>query len=215
MPSLAAIFDFFLHLDKHLQEIVASYGAWAYGIIFLIIFSETGLVIAPFLPGDSLLFVVGMLAATGGLNLYVAGAILILAAVLGDAVNYSIGRRLGLKVFDNPRSKIFKREYLTRTESFYERYGGKTIIIARFVPLVRTFAPFLAGIGQMKYLRFASYNVVGAILWVAVCTLGGYFFGNLPAVRDNFSLVILLIVVVSTLPAVIEFIRAKLRSRNQ
>jgi membrane-associated protein len=205
--------DIFIHLDKHLSEIIQSYGAWTYSILFVIIFCETGLVVTPFLPGDSLLFAAGAFAATGSFQLGWLLVILLTAAVLGDAVNYSIGHRLGEEVFERKHSRIFKHEYLERTQKFYERYGGKTIVIARFVPIVRTFAPFLAGVGRMKYLRFAMYNVTGAAGWVFLCVLGGYFFGNLPFVRRNFSYVILAIIFISILPGLIEYIRHLLRKQ--
>lgn len=201
--------DIFLHLDKHLAVIVADYGVWAYAILFVIVFCETGLVVTPFLPGDSLLFAVGALCATGAFDIWVSVALLFVAAVLGDAVNYKIGRTLGMSVFERPNSRIFRREYLERTQKFYERYGGKTIIIARFVPIVRTFAPFLAGVGEMHYLRFATFNVVGAALWVVLATGAGYLFGGIQIVKDNFSLVILGIIFVSILPAIVEILRAR------
>jgi len=205
--------DFFLHLDRHLAEVIQSYGVWTYGLLFLIVFLETGLVVTPFLPGDSLLFAAGSFAAiestSGGhvLNLGLLFALLSVAAILGDTVNYAIGHFLGPKVFHFPKSRLFNPEHLRRTHVFYEKYGGKTIIIARFVPIIRTFAPFVAGIGAMSYLRFLAYNVIGGLAWVAICLFAGYFFGNLPFVRQNFSLVILVIIVISVMPAVVEYLR--------
>jgi membrane-associated protein len=212
--------DFFLHLDRHLAEVIQSYGVWTYGLLFLIVFLETGLVVTPFLPGDSLLFAAGSFAAieaTGGgsvLNLGLLFVLLSAAAILGDTANYAIGHYVGPKVFHYPKSRFFNPEHLRRTHVFYERYGGKTIIIARFVPIVRTFAPFVAGIGAMSYLRFLTYNVVGGLAWVAVCLFSGYFFGNLPFVRKNFSLVILAIIVISVLPAVFEYLRHRAEARR-
>jgi membrane-associated protein len=200
------LIDVFLHLDVHLNAVISAYGAWTYGILFVIIFCETGLVVTPFLPGDSLLFAAGTFAAAGSLE---AGLVLLLltaAAVLGDAVNYIAGKFLGPKVLTG-NSRIFKREYLDRTRRFYERYGSKTIVMARFVPIVRTFAPFLAGVGDMSYAKFATYNIVGAFLWVVICTGAGYLFGNLPFVKQNFSVAILAIIFISVLPALIEFWR--------
>lgn len=206
--------DFFLHLDKHLAEVIRAYGTWTYGLLFLIVFLETGLVVTPLLPGDSLLFAAGSFAALGALDPWLLFLLLSVAAILGDTVNYAIGHYLGPKVFHFPRSRFFNPEHLRRTHAFYEKYGGKTIIIARFVPIVRTFAPFVAGIGAMSYSRFIAYNVVGGLLWVAVCLFGGYFFGNLPFVRENFSLVILAIVVISILPAVFEYLRHRAQARR-
>jgi membrane-associated protein len=205
--------DFFLHLDKHLAEVIANYGVYTYALLFVIIFLETGLVVTPILPGDSLLFAAGTFAALGSLNIGVVFALLAVAAVLGDTVNYAIGKYLGPKVFHFPKSRFFNPEHLKKTHAFYEKYGGKTIIIARFVPIVRTFAPFVAGIGAMTYPKFLAYNVVGGIAWVAICVFAGYFFGNLPFVRKNFSLVILAIIVISVLPAVIEYLRHRRESK--
>jgi membrane-associated protein len=201
--------DLFLHLDTHLQTVIQNYGTWTYVILFLIIFCETGLVVTPILPGDSLLFAAGAFAATGSLDLVWLLILLTVAAVLGDAVNYAIGHFMGPKVFSQPDSRFLKREYLDRTHQFYEKYGGKTIIIARFVPIVRTFAPFVAGVGSMTYAKFASYNVIGGLLWVGVCVLAGYAFGNIPVVQENFTLVILGIIFVSILPGIIEFLRQR------
>jgi len=201
--------DLFLHLDTHLQTVIQNYGTWTYVILFLIIFCETGLVVTPILPGDSLLFAAGAFAATGSLDLAWLLILLTFAAVLGDAVNYAIGHFMGPKVFAQPDSRFLKREYLDRTHQFYEKYGGKTIIIARFVPIVRTFAPFVAGVGSMTYVKFASYNVIGGLLWVGVCVFAGYAFGNIPVVQENFTLVILGIIFVSILPGIIELLRQR------
>jgi membrane-associated protein len=201
--------DFFLHLDEHLKELVANYGTWTYLVLFLIVFCETGLVVTPILPGDSLLFAAGAIAAIGSLNPHVLVVLLTAAAVLGDAVNYQIGRYVGPAVFRRENSRFFKREHLEKTHAFYERYGGKTIIIARFVPIVRTFAPFVAGVGQMNYSQFALYNVTGAIAWVVIGVYAGYLFGNLQMVKENFSLIIIAIVAISLLPAAWEVWRAR------
>jgi len=205
--------DVFLHLDKYLARIIETYGTWTYALLFVVVFCETGLVVTPFLPGDSLLFAAGVFAAKGSLSLPAVFAVLVAAAVLGDAVNYAVGRRIGHRVYEMKDSRVFRKEYIDRTHRFFEKYGGKTIVIARFVPIVRTFAPFLAGVGEMSYPRFAMYNVTGAVLWVLVCVLGGYFFGNLPFVRNNFSVVIIAIVVISVLPAVFEFLRHRREER--
>ncbi len=199
--------DFFLHLDRHLAEVIQQYGTWTYALLFLIVFLETGLVVTPFLPGDSLLFAGGAFAALGALEVWPLFFLLTVAAILGDTVNYAIGHYLGPKVFHYPKSRFFNPEHLRKTHAFYEKYGGKTIIIARFVPIVRTFAPFVAGIGAMSYKRFLAYNVVGGALWVFVCLFAGYLFGNMPFVKKNFSLVILAIVILSILPAVVEYLR--------
>lgn len=203
------IIDFIIHIDAHLAELVAAYGIWVYAILFLILFCETGLVVTPFLPGDSLLFVAGALASLPGndLNVHLMVVLMIIAAIIGDAVNYTIGRIFGDKLFSNPDSRIFRRSYLDKTHAFYERHGGKTIILARFVPIVRTFAPFVAGMGKMSYRHFAAYNVIGALIWVLLFTYAGYFFGALPFVQENLKLLIVAIIVVSILPGVVEVIR--------
>ena len=206
MEWLFGILDFFIHLDHHINAIIDQYGTWVYLIVFVIIFCETGLVITPFLPGDSLLFVLGTFASNGPLHLWLLLAVFLTAAILGDSVNYYIGHLLAPKVFSNQKLPFIKREYLDRTQHFYEKYGGKTIIIARFVPVVRTFAPFLAGVGSMNYFKFIFYNVTGAFLWVVSLTLAGYFFGNIPIVEKNFTAVVYLIVVISILPAAIEML---------
>ncbi|MCG9078851.1 DedA family protein [Laribacter hongkongensis] len=209
MEFISFIIDFVLHIDQHLLELVATYGPWIYLILFLIVFAETGLVVTPFLPGDSLLFVAGAIAAMGEMNVHLLVALLILAAVMGDAVNYAVGHFFGMKLFSNPDSRIFRRQYLDKTHDFYARHGGKTIILARFVPIVRTFAPFVAGVGRMTYRHFFSYNIVGALAWVLSFSYAGYFFGNLPVVKSNLSLLILAIIVVSVLPGVIEIWRSR------
>ncbi len=205
------LLDVVLHLDRHLAVLIQDYGPWTYAILFLIVFCETGLVVTPFLPGDSLLFAVGTFCAIGALDLGLSMLLLAAAAILGDAVNYAIGYRLGPRVFRHEGSRFLRREYLDRTHQFYERYGPSTIVIARFVPIVRTFAPFVAGIGRMSYARFAAYNVGGALLWIVSLVLGGYAFGNIPVVRRNFSLVIFAIIIISLLPGVIEFLRQRRR----
>jgi membrane-associated protein len=200
-----------LHLDRHLNEWIILFGPWIYVVLFMIIFCETGLVVTPFLPGDSLLFALGALTVTQDayLRLPLLCVVLCVAAILGDAVNYSIGRFFGEKLFSNPNSRIFRREYLDKTHRFYERHGGKTIILARFVPIVRTFAPFVAGMGKMTYRQFAIYNVVGGLVWVLSITILGAFFGNLPVVKQNFHLVVLAIIVISVVPIVVEFWKAR------
>ncbi|MEZ2696555.1 DedA family protein [Hafnia alvei] len=211
MEYIHWVIDFILHIDVHLAELVAQYGVWVYAILFLILFCETGLVVTPFLPGDSLLFVAGALAAlpTNDLNVHTMVALMIAAAIIGDAVNYTIGRLFGEKLFSNPNSKIFRRSYLDKTHEFYNKHGGKTIILARFVPIVRTFAPFVAGMGHMSYRHFAIFNVVGALLWVLLFTYAGYLFGNVPVVQENLKLLIVAIIVLSILPGVIEVWRHK------
>lgn len=200
--------DIILHLDKHLEIIIGNYHYFTYVILFLIIFCETGLVITPFLPGDSLLFVAGTLAAVTILDPVVLFFILTLAAIIGDSVNYSIGSFFGSKVYEKP-SRIFKKEYIDKTHEFYEKYGGKTIVIARFVPIVRTFAPFVAGVGKMTYSKFLTFNVSGGILWVGLLVFAGYFFGNIPLIKNNLSLVIVIIIFLSILPGIIEYFRSK------
>ena len=213
---IATIIDFILHIDQHLVALTAQYGAWLYAILFWIVFCETGLVVTPFLPGDSLLFAAGAVAAAsqGNLNVHVVAGVLLAAAILGDAVNFAIGKYFGAKLFANPNSKIFKQEYLHKTHAFYEKYGGKTIILARFVPIVRTFAPFVAGMGDMNYSKFIRYNIIGALAWVLLLTYLGYWFGNLPMVKDNFGKVVIGIIVVSVLPMMIEMVKAKMGKQN-
>lgn len=214
MELLKQAIDFVLHLDKHLSPIIAEYGAWTYLLLFLIIFCETGLVVTPFLPGDSLLFAAGAFAATGSLSVVWLTVLLIIAAILGDTVNYWIGHSLGKRLLNSKRFRVIKPEHLAYTHEFYEKYGGKTIIIARFVPIVRTFAPFVAGLGKMSYGRFMSYNVIGGVAWVVICVTAGYLFGNLKFVQENFSLVVLAIIVLSILPAVWEIWRARRAGRR-
>ena len=209
MDLLSGFMDLILHLDQHLRDLAQTYGVWVYVVLFLIVFLETGVVVTPFLPGDSLLFVAGTIAAAGELNVHALVLLLIAAAIAGDSLNYSIGRYLGARVFRFDDSRFFKRAYVDRTHAFFERHGGKAIIIARFVPIIRTYAPFVAGIGAMRYRRFLTFNVTGAVLWVALLTYAGFFFGNLPLVRNNLTAVILGIIVLSIMPAIIEFWRAR------
>ncbi|OBX60419.1 hypothetical protein A9299_07265 [Moraxella osloensis] len=199
--------DFILHIGDHLQELVKNYGNWIYAILFAIVFCETGLVVLPFLPGDSMLFAAGTIAAVGDMNIFVLIGLLIVAAILGDFVNFEIGKHFGQKLFSNPNSKIFKQSYLQQTHDYYEKYGGRTIIIARFIPIVRTFAPFVAGMGNMNYAQFARYNIVGAVLWVVSFTTLGYFFGQLPFVKEHFSWIMIAIIVFSVVPMIVEIIR--------
>jgi len=208
MELITSLIDFIVHIDDHLQEIIRNYGGLTYLILFLIVFAETGLVVTPILPGDSLLFAAGTFAALGSLDPVLLTVLLVVAAVVGDGVNYWIGHWIGPKAFSG-KVPWLRQDYLKRTEAFYEKHGGKTIILARFVPIVRTFAPFVAGVGRMQYGRFLAYNVVGAVLWVSLCVTAGYFFGNLPFVRENFSLVVLGIIGVSLIPLVIEWIRQR------
>lgn len=211
---IGTVIDFILHIDQHLTALSAQYGMWIYAILFLIIFCETGLVATSFLPGDSLLFAAGGIAAVGGMNIHIMVLILLVAAILGDAVNFMIGKYFGAKLFSNPNSKIFRRAYLEKTHAFYEKHGGKTIIIARFVPIVRTFAPFVAGMGDMHYGRFIRYNIIGALAWVLLFSYLGYFFANIPLVKNNLGLVLGAIIVISILPAVIEIVRAKYAAKK-
>ncbi|AKA37808.1 DedA family protein [Yersinia ruckeri] len=217
MEFIRFVIDFILHIDVHLAALVAQYGIWVYGILFLILFCETGLVVTPFLPGDSLLFVAGTLAAlpTNDLNVHTMVTLMVIAAILGDAVNYTIGRLFGEKLFSNPDSKIFRRVYLDKTHAFYEKHGGKAIVLARFVPIIRTFAPFVAGMGKMSYRHFAAYNVIGALVWVLLFTYAGYIFGNVPFVQNNLKLLIMVIIVVSILPGIIEVWRHRRAAARQ
>lgn len=211
MELLTNFIDIFMHLDKHLNTVIQTYGTWTYLILFIIIFCETGLVVTPILPGDSLLFAAGAVAAMGSLDPYLLFTLLAIAAVAGDTVNYGIGHYLGPKVFQWEDSRFFKREYLERTHSFYEKYGAKTIVMARFVPIVRTFAPFVAGAGSMSYGKFLAYNIIGGALWIAICVFSGYYFGNIPFVKKNFTAVILGIIFVSILPGIIEVLRHRFK----
>lgn len=210
MNFIQLLIDLFLHLDKHLSAVISQYGIWTYGLLFVVIFIETGFVITPFLPGDSLLFAAGTFAALGSLNVWSIFLLLAIAAVAGDTVNYWIGHFLGDRAYN---IKWIKKEYLDRTHGFFEKYGNKTIFLARFVPIVRTFAPFVAGIGRMSYKDFFSYNVFGGISWVALFTFTGYFFGNIPLIRDHFSLVVIAIVLISLVPMVVEAVKAKRSSK--
>lgn len=196
-----------LHLDQHLLEFAQNYGNWIYGLLFLIVFCETGLVVTPFLPGDSLLFVAGLVARTGALNVHLMVILLVIAAVIGDSLNFAIGRWLGPKVFRFEDSWFFKKSYVQKAHEFYERHGGKTIIIARFLPIIRTYAPFVAGIANMDYGKFIMYNVVGAVLWVALLAYAGFFFGGLPFIKNNLTLVIVAIIIISLMPGIIEYWR--------
>jgi membrane-associated protein len=201
------LIDLFLHLDRHLTDLTAQYGSWTYGILFAIIFAETGLVVTPFLPGDSLLFAAGAIAALGSLDPWTLGLLLTAAAILGNTVNYAVGRWVGQRAFSG-QIRWLRKDYFDRTHAFYERHGAVAIILTRFMPIIRTFAPFVAGVGQMTYRRFLVYNTLGGALWVGLFVAAGYFFGNLPTVKHNFSLVILGIIVVSLLPIAVEFVKA-------
>ncbi len=211
MELIKTFFEIFMHLDKHLNVVIQDYGMWTYFILFLIIFCETGLVVTPILPGDSLLFAAGTFAAIGALEVSWLFGLLTVAAILGDTVNYWIGNYFGPRIFRKEKVRFLNKEYLDRTHKFYEKYGGKTIIFARFVPIIRTFAPFVAGIGSMTYSRFIAYNISGAIVWIALFVFAGYYFGNIPAVKQNFTLVIIAIIFLSILPGIIEFIRHRYR----
>jgi membrane-associated protein len=213
MELITNFIEFVLHLDKHLNNVIEIWGIWCYLIFFLIIFAETGLVVTPFLPGDSLLFALGTLAAPPGNSLHIwwLFVILSIAAVLGDSANYAIGKYFGSIILKHQGKWFLKKEHIDRTHQFYEKYGAKTIVLARFVPIVRTFAPFIAGVGKMTYLRFFSYNVVGGVLWITLFVFGGYFFGNIPVIKRNFTFVIFAIIIISIMPAVIEIIREKRR----
>jgi membrane-associated protein len=209
MDLIKDFIDLILHLDQHLVDLVTRFGVWTYGILFLIIFCETGLVVTPILPGDSLLFAVGALAAKGGLDVFTVFVLLSIAAIIGDTVNYWVGKLVGPRIFTSESSRWLNKQHLIRTHEFYEKYGGKTIIIARFMPIIRTFAPFVAGIGQMSYGKFLLYNVVGGVVWIGGFLYAGYFFGNIPVIKRNFTLVVVAIIIISVLPAVIEFWRAR------
>ena len=213
MEFIQYLVDLFLHLDKHLHEIILQYGTLTYVILFGVIFAETGLVFTPFLPGDSLLFAAGTFAAIGSLNVHLLFLLLTIAAILGDTVNYWIGNYFGPRVFEK-KIRFLKKEHLEKTHQFYEKHGGKTIIIARFIPIIRTFAPFVAGVGAMTYSKFILFNIVGGVLWCALFVYGGYFFGNLPIVKNNFSIVIVVIIFISILPGIIEFARHKLSKQK-
>jgi membrane-associated protein len=214
MELILKLVDIFLHLDEYLGAVIQDYGTLTYLLLFVVIFMETGLVVTPFLPGDSLIFAAGTFAGLGSLNPFVIFGLLSFAAILGDTVNYWIGHYIGPRAFSG-NIRFLKKEYLDRTHAFYEKHGGKTIILARFIPIIRTFAPFIAGVGAMTYGKFITYNIVGGLLWVAIFTFMGYFFGNLEVVQQNFSLVIMAIILISVMPAVVEFVKEKLRQRKE
>lgn len=211
MEYIQFFLEFILHADKYLTMFLQDYGLWVYGILFLIIFCETGLIVTPFLPGDSLLFAAGALTVGTVLNVHVLAALLIAAAILGDSTNYWVGRTAGGRLFANPHSKIFRQDYLRKTEGYYARYGGRTLVMARFMPIIRTFAPFVAGMGSMRYGRFLSFSVGGGVLWVCSFLYAGHWFGQVPAVKQNFTLLIMTIIVLSFMPAVIGLIRHRLK----
>ena len=215
MGILQDFLEFVLHLDRHLLELCASYGTWVYAILFGIIYCETGFVVTPFLPGDSLLFAVGSLTAINALDFPSVAALLIAAAILGDNTNYWIGNYIGPKVFHKERSRFLNKEYLLRTHRFYERHGGKTVILARFLPIIRTFSPFVAGVGTMKYRRFLLFDVIGGMLWVGLFVTAGHFFGSIPIVKNNFSLVIIALILIPGIPSVVEFVRIQLKKRKE
>ncbi len=215
MDIVLYLIDFFIHLDKYLPVIIESFGIWVYLIVFIVIFCETGLVVTPILPGDSLLFTLGALAALGSLHIGALLILLCIAGIAGDSINYAIGHYIGPRVFHFEDSRFFKKKYLIKTHEFYERHGGKTIIIARFMPIIRTFAPFVAGVGAMTYGKFISYNIIGGVAWVCTFLLGGYFFGNIPSVKENFSLVIVAIVIISVMPGFVAYARQKFIARQK
>ncbi len=214
MEVYQKIIDIVLHLDTHLSALIQQCGPWTYLILFAVIFAETGLVVTPFLPGDSLLFVLGAFAAQGTLHPLLLAGTLMLAAILGDSANYAIGKYLGSRLIHTKRNLFIKKEHVDKTHLFYKKYGGKTIILARFIPIIRTFAPFVAGIARMDYTKFLTYNILGGVLWVAIFVFGGYYFGNIPIVKENFSLVTLLIIGISIMPAFVEFFRARTKSEH-
>ena len=213
MNNLLQFVDIVLHIDRYLVVLLRDYGTYIYPLMFLLVFCETGLVVTPFLPGDSVIFALGALASIGSLNPWILFAVLFLAAVIGDSVNYAIGSRLGPAVFKKENSRIFKKEYLEKTHAFYEKYGALAIIVGRFMPIIRTFVPFVAGIGRMRYARFFSYNVIGGLVWVSLFLAGGYFFGSMPFVKDNFSLVALAIIVISFIPPILAAFKARSSTR--
>lgn len=211
MELVMGLIDFILHIDRHLVEIIKDYGTWTYLVLFMIIFSETGFVVTPFLPGDSLLFVIGALGASGALNFKLALVLLIIAAVVGNTINYFIGKMIGHKLLAMKNSRIIKKEYLYKTQAFYKKHGGKAIILSRFLPIIRTFAPFVAGLGKMNFSKFFLYNCIGGVTWVMLFMFAGFFFGNIPAVKHNFTFVIFAIIFISFLPTVIPYLRSKRR----
>jgi membrane-associated protein len=215
MGLLYKFIDFFIHLDKHLAAIIQSYGSWTYMILFLIIFCETGLVVTPLLPGDSLLFAAGSFAALGALKVQWLFFLLWFAAVAGDNLNYWIGYHIGPKIFHKENVRFLNKKYLIRGHQFYEKYGGKTIIIARFMPIIRTFSPFVAGIAKMSYFKFLAYDIFGGCLWIGIFVFGGYYFGNLPKVKEHFSLVILAIIIISVMPGFIEYFRHRMKAKKE
>jgi membrane-associated protein len=214
MDFIQELIDLFLHLDVYLDEIIRNFGIWSYAILFLVIFMETGFVVTPFLPGDSLLFTVGAFSARGSFNVWLIYILLFLAAIIGDTVNYWIGNKIGPRVFERDY-RFLNRSHLEKTQAFYEKHGGKTIVLARFVPIVRTFAPFVAGVGTMEYRRFVFFNIFGAFLWTTMFIFLGYFFGNIPFVQKNFELLVVAIIVISVLPMVVEFVRDRLHKRRE
>jgi membrane-associated protein len=214
MNILKSLIDFILHIDKYLGQIIQNYGVWTYLLLFFVIFMETGFVVTPFLPGDSLIFAAGAFAGLGYLNVFIVFLVCSAAAIAGDTVNYWIGHAIGPRAFSG-NVRFLKKEYLDRTHAFYEKYGGKTIIIARFIPIIRTFAPFVAGVGAMTYDKFIVYNVIGGVAWVALFCFGGYFFGNLPFVQENFTFVLLAIILISVVPAIIEVIRSRTQAHGE
>lgn len=211
---MKTIIDFIMHIDEHLLQILNTYGLWAYMVVFLIVFAETGLVVMPFLPGDSLIFAIGALAAKGGFNIFAVYIVLVAAAVLGDAVNYFVGHKIGRKAFNSKKVPFINQDHLDKTEAFYDKHGGKTIILARFMPIVRTFAPFVAGIGKMKFKDFLAYNLIGGVAWVTIFLFSGYFFGNIPFIKENFSIVIMAIILISLLPGVVNYLYGKYKARS-
>jgi membrane-associated protein len=215
MDIILYFIDFFIHLDQYLPVIVEGFGVWIYVIVFIVIFCETGLVVTPVLPGDSLLFALGALAALGALHIEALLILLCIAAIAGDSVNYAIGHYIGPKVFSYEDSRFFKKKYLLKTHEFYEKHGGKTIIIARFMPFIRTFAPFVAGVGAMNYSKFILFNITGGIAWIGIFLLGGYFFGNIPIVKSNFTVVIMVIIIISVMPGFIAYARQKFIARRK
>ncbi|MCT8976571.1 DedA family protein [Clostridium sp. CX1] len=215
MDLLKSFIDVIIHLDKYLNIVIQNYGTGTYLILFLIVFCETGLVVLPFLPGDSLLFAAGAFAALGSLNVYLLFSLLVIGAILGNTVNYYVGRAIGPKVFSKENVKFLNKEYLDKTQAFYDKHGGITIIVTRFMPIIRTFAPFVAGIGKMNFVKFMSYNIAGGVLWVALFVFGGYFFGNIPIVKKNFTVVIFAIIFISLLPAVIGVLKEKFGKKKQ